>query len=227
MELPITQQLIERSIFHNIRKTIVAAGYIPDVGNYDVTNTIVATAAAESQRYLNDAAIIKAAKGFIIDIFSNGTSQDRGQMKVPRIVVETEAFLPGQLGIDTTNTYNPNINGGFDKMDNAFLTKTSDFYFNIKLLSNTTAQQRILYSIILMTIPRRGYMKWHEEPGLLLSQNMFVNFLAHYEQEHTQEGITEKTYRYEISDVIEIPANKIVEVPAIINIGDNLDIQVI
>jgi len=227
MELPITQELIERSIFHNIRKTVVAAGYIPDVDLYDVTNPNKVIAKQESQRYLNDVDIIRGTMGFAIELFNNGTSQDRGQMKIPRIVIETEAFLPGQLGIDTTHTYNQNGDGSFDKMDNAFLTQTSDFYFNVKLLSNTVEQQRILYSIILMTLPRRGYMAWYKEVAFLPYQNMFVNYISHYEQEYNQEGITEKTYRYEIPDVIEIPASKIKEVPKIINIGDNLDIQVI
>lgn len=227
MELPNTEKLIERSIYHALRKTVVAYGYIPDVDNYDVTNPDIAIAQAESRRYLDDAKDIKDNKGFTIELFSSGNSQTRGELKVPRIVVETEAFLPGQLGIDTTHSFIPNTQDSFDKMDNSFLSQTSDFYFNIKLINNSIEQQRVLYGLALMTLPRRGYMKWEHEPELLPYSNLFINFLSHHGQEHQQEGITEKTYRYEISDVVELEPTKIKTIPPIISIGDNLDIKVI
>lgn len=225
MELPNIQALLERSIYHALRTTIVQAGYLPDILLYDIENEDSSVATIEQQRYDIDLDIIREQKGFAIEIFNNSPGQAKGTLKLPRIIIETEAFLPGQLGLDTTLDYLKQPDGNYIAEHNNFLSQTSDFYFHVKLLSNTTKQQRALYGIMLMTLPRRGYMKWYNTPPLPY-QNLFVNFTTHSEFNLQDEGITEKSYRYEITDVHELDPVLLENIPAIKEIGtDNIDIQ--
>lgn len=229
MILPNTQELIERSIYHNLRYTTVAAGYIPDITNYDIENPDINVAIAENTRFETDLKAIVTDKGFAIELFSNGPSQQRGELKVPRIVLETESFLPGEIGLDTTKNYSKNQDGTFTAYDNTWLTQTSDFYFQLRLLSNSAKQQRILNGIMLQTLPRKGYMRWVGDTELRTTGNLFINFVSHAEFNHTEEGIIEKVYRYEIKDVNEIDPVALQETIAAIQSIDpdsiNINIQ--
>lgn len=214
MQLPNIQELLERSIYHNLRYTTVAAGYLPDISTYDIENPDINIAIAENTRFEDDMKMVASDKGFAVELFSNGPSQQRGELQVPRIVLETESFLPGELGLDTTKNYSKNEDGTFTAYDNTWLTQTSDFYFQLRLLSNSTKQQRVLNGIMLHTLPRRGYMKWVGETELRTTGNLFVNFVSHAEFNHTEEGIVEKIYRYEIKDVHEMEPTELAQVIA-------------
>lgn len=225
MELPNIQELLERTIYHSLRLTTVAAGYVPDILQYDVENPDIAISVAESNRYKADLAAIKTEKGFAIELFNSGPAQQRGSLKVPRIVLQTEAFLPGGLGLDTTEQFDERPDGNFGVYANPFLTQTSDMYFNIKLVGNSVKQERVLNGILLSTLPRRGYIKWADQPTLLPSQNIFVHWAGHGEDMIEEEGIIEKSHRFFIADVKELDPVLLREVPAITQIG-NLDVEI-
>lgn len=234
MQLPDIQEKIERSIYHALRYTTIAAGYIPNIEDYDVSNVDDSIALAENERFLSDLKTIKNNKGFAIELFSNGPSQSRGQMMVPRFVFETESFLPGSLGIDTSKTYDKQPDGSFHGKDNTFLSQTSDFYFQLRVITNTAKQQRVLNGIILKTFPRRGYMKWYGDTELKLASNLFINYVSHSEFNWQEEGIVEKVYRFVIPDVREIDPETMVDsngdpiiIPEIQEISsDNIDVNI-
>ncbi|MAO08127.1 MAG: hypothetical protein CL596_05375 [Alteromonas sp.] len=227
MALPITQQLIERSIFKAIKEIIVKEGYFPDVDNYSIDNPEPAIAESEQKRLKHDVKIIAAEKGYAVELFSNGTQEDRGQIKPPRIVIESESFLPGELGIDTTKTFEKKENGNYKAIDNSFLTQLSDYYFYIRLISNSVEQERVLNSIIISSIPRRGYLKWADQAILNPHSNIMIQYLSHTETNWDQ-GIKEKSFRYEIKDIMEIGPKEIPgEIPAIKNLSINdLEIEI-
>lgn len=216
MELPNTLELIERTVYHAIRTTAVQAGYIPDITNYDIQNVDTTIARAAELAYENALKDIVTQKGFAIEVFGNSVSQQRGVLKVPRIVLETESFLPGEIGLDTTKSFKRLEDGNYQV--NQYMSLTSEFFFKVRLISNTTKQGRVLNGIMLKTFPRRGYIKWWGDPLLKYSQNILINYLSHSEFNWQDEGIVEKIFRYGIPDLQEMKPDARGTVPPIIDI---------
>jgi hypothetical protein len=202
MALPDILEKLERTIFHRLRRCAVDNGYLPDIDLYDIENTDHNIAKAESIRYENDMADIRSSKGFCVEVFSYSNNQSYGTKKVPRIVVETESFLQGQLGTDSTGQYLQNPDGTWNNLTSVSLL--SDFYFNVKLICHTTEQHRVIHGIMVSSIPRRGYIPWYTEDHLLPSNNPLVRFISTFDISFVIEGIMEKVYRYEIPDAHEI-----------------------
>lgn len=203
MALSNIEEKLERTIFEALRLTSVAEGYTPNITAYDLENPNPTIAKAAQVAY--DAALktIQNSKGFAIDIFNYGPSQARGLKKVPRIAIQTEAFYPGNTGLDTAPTYKfNNVTQKYEKKTSISLV--SDFFFNIHLVANTVTQHRVLHGIMVATLPRMGYIKWYDENGLRLSHNLFVKYLSPMEADFLSEGIIEKIYRYHIPDAHEI-----------------------
>lgn len=227
MALPDIEEALERTIFHALRSKIVAEGYLPDINDFDTQNTNVQTAAISQKAYKAAIAAIVANKGFAIEIFNNSVSQQRGTMKAPRIVIDTQAFLPGQLGHDTTLQYSLGANDfnppDVDPQDfeienysgNRFVSMTSDFYYSVRLVANTTKQIRVLHGIMVSVLPRRGYIHWYGDSELRPSGNLLNRYVSNFDHSLLAEGIIEKVYRYEIPDAHEIDPITLVQVSPI------------
>lgn len=223
MALPDIQELVERTIFHAIRTRVVAEGYLPDINSYDVTNSDINIAKAAQANYRAAVkAIADGPKGFAIEVFNYGPSQHKGTMKVPRIVVDTQAFLPGEVGHDPSLVYEPN-GGNFD--GNRFVSLTSNFYYHLRLLGNTTKQIRVLHGIMVSVLPRRGYIMWDGDTELRPSGNLLNRYISNVDYSWKDEGIVEKVYRYEIPDVHELDPQTLATVVPIIQI-DTLDMTI-
>lgn len=219
MALPNIQESLERSVYHAIRAVTVKEGYLPDITSYDIENTDNQIAKTEDKKYQQAMVDIVTAKGFCVEIFGTTPTQAKGALKPPRIIIDTQAFYPGSLGIDTTPSYRTNQGGGYSVFTGA--SQTSDFYFNVRLVSNTTEQNRVLHGIMVNALPRRGYMKWYTEPTLRLFENIFIRYISFSEFNYNDEGIIEKVYRYEIPDTHEIDEQLIRTVPKITEIGNH------
>lgn len=207
--LPDIQEALERSVFHALRKKIVSLGYLPDIDNFDVSNSNLSVAKAAQDSYKTAINNIVINKGFCIEIFNYTPPEQRGVLKSPRMVLKTESFLPGELGLDTTGHYEKIGGNTFVKKQNPSIV--SDFYFNVHVNAISIEQLRVLNGIIVTTLPRRGYMKWYTEEGMRPSQNLFVNYLSHSDFTWQSESIIEKVYRYGIPDAHEVDAKTILE----------------
>ena len=196
------EESLERTIFHLLRKKTVELGYLPDIDYYDVENTDLDIAESETVRYNNDLNAISQQKGFAIEVFNYSNNQIYGEKKPPRIVVETESFLQGQLGADTTHKYIKQEDGSYNITKSTSLL--SDFYFNVHLIANSVNQIRVLHNILVLSLPRRGYVAWYNKPGLLPAFNLLVRYISMADFSWTAEGVIEKVYRYEIPDAHEV-----------------------
>lgn len=194
---------VERTIYEALRLTCVREGYTPNIKNFDIENPNASIAKAASIAYETALNNIRNTKGFSIDLFNYAPSQSRGLKKVPRIVLQTEALLPGNTGLDTTPEYVYDVNSG-KYISKQSQTLTSDYYFNIHLVSSNTQETRVLHGIMLATLPRMGYIKWYTDNELRLSHNLLIKYLSYSESDFLAEGIIEKIYRYYIPDVHEI-----------------------
>lgn len=191
--IPLTtiQEVIERSLFERLRTECVDKGYLPDITTYPET-------AAGNNNYIAALkAISNSAKGFAIEPFQNSSSQAKGMKRVPRIVINPQPFMEGALGGDSSRIYK--LNGStFDA--EILPPQTSEYYFNIHLISSSAAQMRILNAIMSLSIPVRGYIPFYNDNN----ENFFVRKLSGYNAPQTDEGIQETVYRFQVPDVYEV-----------------------
>jgi len=225
MALSNIEEALERSIYHALRLKIIEEGYLPNIDDYIIDDDNLVIAEASQIDYKNAIANIVKDKGFAVEIFNYSTAQQRGSLKPPRIVVDTQAFLPGLLGHDTTLDYKLNSDG--TKFDgNRFVSLTSDFYYSVRLVANTTKQIRVLHGLMVSVLPRRGYIKWYGDTALRPTGNLLNRYVSNGDFSWNTEGIVEKVYRYEIPDVHEIDPEIITSVAPITQI-DWIDLSII
>ena len=199
MELLDVEAMLERTIYHRLRKYTIGIGYALDIDQYDIENNDINIIKTETKRYQEDLKELVINKGFAIELFGASDNQSRGTKKVPRIVVETESFYEGELGLQVADNYIRGQDGNYTKVEPVSIT--NDWFFNIHLVANTIEQLRLLRHIIIMSLPRRGYINWYTEQKLQKSHNLLCRYLTQHDSDWEQEGIMEKIYRFTIPDV--------------------------
>lgn len=192
------EEALERSVFELLRKKTVSMGYLPDIEEFDIENNDMDISSKAQEDYSKELNNISKSKGFAIEIFNYANQQYYGQKKPPRIVIQTESFLQGQLGLDTTQKYKRDEDGKYRALQSESML--SDFYFNVHLVTNTTLQTRVLHQIMHEAIPRRGYIPWHNNDILKENNNLMVRYINMGDVGWPNEGIIEKVFRYEIPD---------------------------
>ena len=193
------QETIERTVYHSIRNICVELGFTPDTSDFPETQQGYSDYLAEFKNISND-------KGFSIEVFSAGPPSQRELKQVPRIVLETQGFNKGNIGGDvgfqyeiTEDQQSYNKYRGFDT--------TSDFYFNIWLVSASITQSRVLNAIIPAALPRRNYLPIYENPD----SRVFMEHLAYSKSfDPIAPGLIENIDRYVCRDLIEIKRYAIV-----------------
>jgi len=196
------QELLERSVFHRIRKVCVDKGYLPDITTYTKN---------EAGQIAYDIAIsaIVTSKGFAIEVFSNSNQEVKDVKKLPRIVLNSQDFMPGALGGANTRYYEKQISGSYKKMVRP--PQSSDYTFNVHLISETTKQARILNAIVALALPRMGYIPLYNDA----TRNVFTHVISSSDLTDQQNGINERVYRYEIPDIFETEDYSIEDIAAI------------
>lgn len=203
MALTDIEEKVERTIFEVLRLKAVEEGFTPDITNYDIDNPDDTIAAAATDAYMAALKTIQNTKGFAVDIFNYSNQQARGMKKSPRIVVQTEAFYPGEIGLDVTPQYKLNpVTGKYESLRST--TLTSNLFLNVHLVASTVKQIRALHGIMVACLPRMGYLIWYTETRLRPSHNLLVRYVSYYEADFIAEGVIEKIYRYEIPDAHEV-----------------------
>ena len=194
--LSIIEESIERSIFEAVREELVDKDLIPDITTYNLAN--------DQLLWESD---LKALRGtnihkFVCEVFGVSGYQGNNTKKVPRVVIDTQQFFPGELGGDTTRFYQQ-ANPGDPYSVARRQPRSADYYFNIHIVTNTAKQLRIIQALIALALPRRGYIKFHFEPVPTFSGNLFIENMAFTDHPQTVEGVMEKIYRFRIVDVWE------------------------
>lgn len=191
-----SQEIIERSIFERIRLEIVDKGYYPNIAATSGLPAVPVYPNTPAGKVLldNDVASIVTSKGFAIELFNNVNSKALGTKKIPRIVINSDSFLEGALGGDSTKIFRT-VGQGFSAYQQP--PQTSNFYFNIRLVSNNVSQERILTSLLSLALPKRAYIPLYNAP----TYNFFCRNLNSMDISNETEGYIEKYLAYEVQDV--------------------------
>lgn len=208
--LSTTEELIERSYFHSIRKELVDKGYLPDIDDtvtYPDTNAGYAAWKAAINTIVTN-------KGFCIEVFNYASSESRGSKKVPRIVIQTTSAVPGTIGGDSTYYFRPS-GGQFNGVIRP--PQTVDFFFNIHLLGMTAEQMRVMNAVIALALPRRGYIPFYDDPDY----KFYIENTQSNSYDSARDNIMERILAYKSPDLYDRA-----EITALSNIAQINEIRI-
>jgi hypothetical protein len=202
---------VDRSLFEAIRLELVDKGYLPDVadtGTYPDNDAGVAAWKAAITA-------IVGVKGFSIEIYGIGSSQKKYEMKVPRIVITNSFRLPGDLGTAPDVQYA--LNQGSTAWEGFLLPpQTANFEYEITLVYNTAAENRVMHQILALALPKRGYIQIYNSVNP--EDKFFIKQLGYNDYAATDEGYKESTYTYRVDDIIDSSQNKVKDAAKIVEI---------
>lgn len=206
------QEVVELTLFHAIRTEVVSQGYLPDI------TTFANTQAGSDAYYAAINAIATGAKGFAVEVFNNSNPEYKGLKKIPRIVLLSEMYMPGDVG-GTGNRYyvEKKVNGNTVYDVYSRPPQTVDFSFSIHLVCDSAVQYRVLVAMLANAIPLRGYIPAFKRTGLNSDDfNFFIQNISFADLPVTSEAVMEYVLRYEVKDVLLVEYISLIEtVPAL------------
>jgi len=186
-------EVLERSIWLRLLDTAVSMGYTPDINDA----TLYPNTPAGQIAYQNALKTIRTNKGFAIEVFGNSGVDAKGDKEDPRIVLISEQFQPGEIGMNPDKFYVLGDNG-YEAF--RYPSRTSKFFYRVMMLGSKTTHFRILNGILSVAIPIRGYVSSYLDPTVKY-YNERTNYM---EYDDAKAGIFERAYRYFIDDVFEV-----------------------
>lgn len=187
-----SQEIIERSIYSSILKTLVDEGYTVDPHNYDANYD------ASLDQFKADMEQIILDKKYFISLFGVGNSQSRGEKTVPRIVINGRGFMPGDIGFERW---------ALERSGDRFLISEFPFesinqFIDIHLVANTQESLRMMTYFIQISLPTRGYIKPYIYDQAPFDGNIYIQLANFYDLPRLDKGVMEKVYQYEIKDTL-------------------------
>lgn len=204
-------EVIDRSIFEVIRLKLVAEGYLPDITLFDTSTP------SGLQAWKDAIDTIIADKGFYIQLYGAGSNQSKNDKSTPRIVYIPRRIFPGDLGGNPERIYTEDVNG------NTFSStvrppQTSEFQFDISLVSKRSREERVLNAIMGDIFSKRAYIPFYTNTGdPNLDQSFFCTQYSFRDQPNVDFGLMEKVYSYQAVDIWDkefepaSPAHKLVD----------------
>jgi hypothetical protein len=187
------QERIERSIYHWLRGKVIEEGYTVDTTD---DTTYPNTTQGEAQLKADIAAIV-ANKSYAIDVFGVGSSQAVEIKKVPRFVIRHRMILPGPIATPESNRYFVDNGLGTGFYRTRYQGRSQDLYFDVHLVSNTAAQNRILHAIYLCAMRGARYIPYYDEPTAFF----FIDSITHRDYTDTTDGLIENVYSFKVDGV--------------------------
>lgn len=187
------QTIVERSLFRSILTVLVSKGYTPNPALYDNSASGKAALEAAKQSIASD-------KGFCITLNGASTNTDIGLKKVPSISILTESIIPDEVGLGGQE-FLPEDGGTFSKVELPELY--SKMLMEVRVVANTTAQDRICNEVVFEALGRRRPVPYIED-----EENLFwLIMTASITNRNLQKGLLERLYRYEALDIMDYQYN--------------------
>lgn len=179
-------EIIDRSIYKVIEDVAVENNYAVRKSDY----------LSDPNGFQQAEEAIANSRGFCVGIFGSNSPQQRGDLAMPRIVIDGKRFVPGYLGGNPDRVYD--LNPDTDLFDASVIPPlTHRYQFEIILYSVRVAEDRILHAIIDAALPNFSYVPFYNNPDL----KFFVEQYSFRENPDFSLGYEEKTYLYEAPEV--------------------------
>ena len=182
------QQNLERSVYEKLRLGVVAQGFTPDITTFP--NTV-----AGYQQYQAALLVIKADKGFVLEIFNQSNPKDKGIKKVPRIVFTYNTITPGDWG-NEPGTRAVLDGTTFKYVRNDLISSTLTLACHI--IAETTTQLRTLTWLVDRYLPNLSYIPYYNDT----TEDFLLDLVSVADLTDLSVGVIEKFYTYEIPDIL-------------------------
>lgn len=184
------QERVERSIYDLIRRTLVNEGYLADIENYVVTEEGYGA-------YNRENLAIAGVNKFYIQVYGQSSTQARGEKTVPRIVVQCQGALPGDIGSPFTSKQ---VDGErYSVYKHPY--STSNFKIDIIISHNTASHFRVCSAILAESLGTRNYIPFYDDP----TSSFFIEVQnTGYSIRDIIEGVTDSVLSYQVKDIFEV-----------------------
>jgi hypothetical protein len=190
MPLSNIQERVERSVYEAIRKTLVDSGYLPDISTFPNTE--------EGQAdYDTEMDAVQVAKGFAAEVFGHGSSLSKENKRTPRIAIIPRRIMPGEVGPSIAGQYSPDPSNPDQIRKLKPAIQASNLHLDINIASSSSAQDRVLHSILASALGTWSYVPMYDDPTDLF----FIRQFNFYDLPDDRNGIEEKVYSYEIPEL--------------------------
>jgi hypothetical protein len=194
IQLSTLRQDLDYTLFKLLADALVDLGYYPDY-----KDTTLYPDTPDGQLYWNDAIrTIVGTKGFAIEIFGTGTNQSRYVKKVPRIVINSGPYTPGNVGSNPDLFYEDNFIT-LTKEAKILPPQTSDYRFDIAISSNSSKEERVMEALIAQLLPARKYVPFYNDPQVVF----LVLRTGDRQFADLNQGILDKVFSYHAVDLFE------------------------
>lgn len=192
-----SQEIVERTFYISLLSTALDLGYTLNPDDY------LPLSQENEKRFKDD---IDALPKFI-PIYGVGNGQVRGPKTVPRITIESEAYYPGDIGVEKYIIGDRLEDGNYQASEFPF--ETRDISLDVHLVANTQTDMRLLHQILYKSLPTRGYIRpyfnnleeW-EKGRVQPTGNLFIEIANFYDHPDDSHGLLEKVYNYVVKDGI-------------------------
>lgn len=192
-----SQEIVERTFYICLLSTALKLGYTVNPDDY-------LPLSQENEKRFKDA--IDVLPKFI-PIYGVGNNQVRGPKTVPRITLESEAYYPGDIGVNKYIIGDRLEDGNYQASEFPF--ETRDIALDVHLVANTQPDMRLLHNILFKSLPTRGYVRpyfndlegW-EDGKVQPTGNLFIEIGNFYDHPDDAHGLLEKVYTYTVKDGI-------------------------
>jgi hypothetical protein len=193
IELSTIREDVDHTLFHRLAGTLVELGYYPDYTNL----TLYPETPQGSRDFDAALSAIRTLKGFAIEVFGTGTNQAKYVKKVPRMVIMSGPYSPGNVGSNPDVFYESNLTFGKDAK--VLPPQTSNYRFDIAIAANTSKQERLMQAVIAELFPLRQYLKFYNDPNA----EFLILRTGDRQFSDLNQGILDKVYSYQAIDLFE------------------------
>jgi hypothetical protein len=189
--------IIERSIYAALLRVALDLNVTLNPDNY------LPISKENQDRYEHD---MKALSTFV-GIFGFGNPNSKGQKITPRIVIELDAYYPGDIGIQQ---FMEDTNDNDEYAEYEYPPETKHTSFDIHLVANDSKELRLLHQIMYSALPSKGFIKpflqdtieeyLNDNTKLDPTGNLFLEIGNFYDYTNEEKSIIEKIYVYNVKD---------------------------
>lgn len=216
MALNNVQLRVERSIFEAIRLRLVANGYLPDQADPRYNDPSTAEGLWEE-----DVAAIETAMNFAAEVFGHGSSLEKGNKKTPRLAIIPRRIMPGDIGTNIAGGFSPDPLNPDNTQKLIPSLQSANYHIDVNIVPGSADEDRVMHAILGEALSTLKYIPMYDNPTEVFLIRQF-NF---YDLPDNKNGISEKSYSYEIPDLYLYEGKVISDVPLITQITVNMTAQ--
>lgn len=218
----VTYNELDFMFFETLRRAVVAAGYLPDVINYQ-SGTPKENAVA-----YNAAKATLRSSTMLTEVFGVGSFEAKGEKTINKIVIVRGNKTIGSIGGWPATQYDPttgfplNVNSKFKK---SFTPDNSnDVNYQVKLITNDSNWDNILSQVIDNVIPQKRFLFTVDGSGNYTTKAVFIQSLG--DVNISAFNFLERTFRFIVRDVfIQVPETLKIDIPVLKTIDYMLLLQ--